>query len=268
MSVIRLGWWLVSLSVVVFLVAPLGVIIPLSFSEGSFLHFPLPDVGLRWYRALFASEFWLAALWNSLGIGIAATALATALGTLAAIGLWRAAIPGSAVIMALLLAPMVVPSIITAVALTFAYAPLGLASTHAGLVIAHALIASPLVVVTVGATLSQFDSTLLRAAAACGAGPTVAFRRVMLPIILPGVVAGAVFAFAISLDEHVIVLFLAGPSQRTLPRQMFAGLKDTIELTILAAATMLTLLSLVLMLLVRVLAARSARARASLAGAA
>lgn len=260
MSAIRLLWWAVSLAVAVFLIAPLLVIIPLSFSEGSFLHFPLPGVGLRWYRAFFASPFWLASLWNSLTIGLAATALATALGTLAAIGLWRAAIPGATAIMAILLLPMVVPTIITAVALTFAYAPMGLASTHLGLIISHAALASPFVLVTVGATLSQFDRTLLRAASACGAGPVTAFRRVMLPVILPGVVAGAVFAFATSLDESVVVLFLAGPSQRTLPRQMFAGLKDTIELTILAAATMLTVLSLVLMVLVRVLSSRAAKA--------
>jgi putative spermidine/putrescine transport system permease protein len=259
-SAIRFLWWAVSIAVVVFLVAPLLVIVPLSFSEGSFLHFPLPGIGLRWYRAFFASEFWLTALWNSLTIGLSATALATALGTLAAVGLWRAPVPGAAAIMGVLLLPMVVPSIITAVALTFAYAPLGLASTHLGLIVAHAALAAPFVVVTVGATLTQFDRTLLRAAASCGAGPVTAFRRVMLPVILPGVVAGAVFAFATSLDESVVVLFLAGPSQRTLPRQMFAGLKDTIELTILAAATMLTALSLVLMLLVRFLAARGAKA--------
>ncbi len=260
MSALRLLWWVAALSVVLFLIAPLVVIVPLSFSEGSFLHFPLPGVGLRWYRAFFASDFWLAALWNSRTIGRAATRLATARGTLAAVGRWRAAIPGAGVVMAILLLPMVVPSIITAVALTFAYAPAGLANSHLGLVIAHAALASPFVLVTVGATLSQFDRTLLRAASACGAGPVTAFRRVMLPVILPGVVAGAVFAFATSLDESVVVLFLAGPSQRTLPRQMFAGLKDTIELTILAAATMLTLLSLVLMVLVRVLSARGAKA--------
>ncbi|WP_144299681.1 ABC transporter permease [Elioraea rosea] len=256
MSAIRLAWWVVGLAVAVFLVAPLLVIVPLSFSDGSFLHFPLPGIGMRWYRAFFSSDFWLTALWNSLTIGIASTIVATALGTLAAIGLWLAVIPGASAIMAVLLLPLVVPAIITAVALTFAYAPVGLASTHGGLIIAHALLASPFVVVTVGATLSQFDRTLLRAASSCGAGPVTAFRRVMLPVILPGVVAGAVFAFATSLDESVVVLFLAGPSQRTLPRQMFAGLKDTIELTILAAATMLVVLSLVLMLLVRFLSAR------------
>jgi putative spermidine/putrescine transport system permease protein len=259
MSAIRLLWWAVSIAVVVFLVAPLLVIVPLSFSEGSFLHFPLPGVGLRWYRAFFNSEFWLAALWNSLSIGLAATALATLLGTLAAVGLWLAPLPGASAVMAVLLLPMVVPTIITAVALTFAYAPVGLANTHLGLIIAHAALASPFVLVTVGATLTQFDRTLLRAAASCGAGPVAAFRRVMLPSILPGVAAGAVFAFATSLDESVVVLFLAGPSQRTLPRQMFAGLKDTIELTILAAATMLTALSLVLMLLVRALTARGGK---------
>lgn len=256
---IRLLWWAAALAAALFLVAPLVVIVPLSFSEGSFLHFPLPGIGLRWYRAFFASGFWLASLWNSLVIGLSATAVATTLGTLAALGLWRAPVPFAGAIMAVLLLPMVVPAIITAVALTFAYAPIGLASSHLGLVIAHALLAAPFVVVTVGATLAQFDRTLLRAAAACGAGPVTAFRRVMLPVILPGVAAGAVFAFATSLDESVVVLFLAGPGQRTLPRQMFAGLKDTIELTILAAATMLTVLSLVLMLAVRVLSSRGAR---------
>jgi len=259
-SVLRALWWLAALAAALFLIAPLAVIVPLSFSDGSFLHFPLPGLGLRWYRAFFASEFWLAAVWNSLVIGLAATAAATALGTLAAIGLWRAKLPGAGAILGILLLPMVVPAIITAVALTFAYAPIGLASSHLGLVIAHTLLAAPFVVVTVGATLSQFDRTLLRAAAACGAGPVTAFRRVMLPVILPGVAAGAVFAFATSLDESVVVLFLAGPQQRTLPRQMFAGLKDTIELTILAAATMLTVLALVLMLAVRLLSARGAGA--------
>lgn len=243
----RALWWGWSLLVIGFLLAPIAVVVPLSFSTGSFLSFPLPGVGLRWYEAFFGSDFWMLALENSAIIGIAATIGATLLGTAAAVGLWSARFPGQAAAMAVIVSPMVVPSIITAVAMTFAFAPLGLANTHAGLIIAHIALASPFVVVTVLATLQQFDGRLMRAAAACGAPPMLAFRRVMLPLILPGVVAGALFAFAVSLDESVVVLFLAGPGQRTLPRQMFAGLKDTIELAIMAAATILVVVSTLLM---------------------
>ncbi len=172
---------------------------------------------------------------------------AVVLGTLASLGLWSARFPGRGMITGLILSPMVVPSIITGVALTFAFAPVGLTGTYAGLIIAHTALAVPFVVITVLATLSRFDPVQMRAAASCGARPALAFWRVMLPQITPGVAAGAVFAFATSLDESVVVLFLAGPGQATLPRQMFAGLKDTIELTILAAATMLIVLSILLM---------------------
>jgi len=247
MSPFRPLWWLTVALVLLFLLAPVLVVVPLSFSTGSFLRYPLPGVGLRWYRAFFASGFWLPSLWNSLIVGTAATACATVLGTLAAVGLWAGRFPARALAMGVILSPMVVPSIVTGVALTFAFAPLHLVNTLTGLVIAHTVLASPFVVVTVLAALQQFDRTLLRAASACGARPAVAFRRVMLPLILPGAAAGAVFAFATSLDESVVVLFLAGPEQRTLPRQMFSGLHDTIELTILAAATMLVTISTALL---------------------
>jgi len=243
----RALWWGWSVLVLLFLLAPVLVVIPLSFSTGSFLSFPLPGIGLRWYDAFFASDFWMLALTNSALIGLAATLGATVLGTAAAVGLWNARFPGQGVAMAVIVSPMVVPTIITGVALTFAFAPVGLANTHAGLIIAHIALAAPFVVVTVLAALQQFDRTLMRAAAANGARPVAAFLRVMLPLILPGVVAGALFAFAISLDESVVVLFLAGPAQRTLPRQMFAGLKDSIELTIMAAATILVVVSTLLM---------------------
>ncbi|MDW8443140.1 MAG: ABC transporter permease [Acetobacteraceae bacterium] len=255
----RLLWALFAGATALFLVAPLLVVVPLSFSSASFLEFPPPGLSFRWYEALWQSPFWRLAALNTLLIGTASTAIATALGTLAAIGLWLAPLPGRPVLFGLILSPMIVPVIITAVALTFAFAPIGLAASHWGLILAHAALGAPFVVVTVLATLSGFDRTLLRAAAACGAGPVAAFRRVMLPLLLPGVVSGAVFAFATSLDETVVVLFLGGPEQRTLPRQMFAGLKDTIELTILAAATVLIAASTLLLIAARLLAARSAR---------
>lgn len=245
--------WAFGLGVILFLLAPIAAIVPLSFSAGSFLHYPLPGLSLRWYRDFADSEFWLPALWNSLLIGAAAAALATALGTLAAFGLWRAHFPGRAVVVAVLLSPMVVPVIVVAVALLLAFGPLGLTNSYTGLIVAHAALGAPFVVVTVLAALAGFDPVQLRAAAACGAGPLRAFRRVTLPQIAPGVAAGAVFAFATSLDEVVVVLFIAGPGQRTLPRQMFAGLNDQISLTIAAAATILILVSVLLLLAVTLL---------------
>ena len=247
--------------VLLFLVAPILIIVPLSFSSGSFFHYPLPGFSMRWYHDFFTSSFWLPSVWNSLIVGSAATALATVLGTLAALGIWRSRFPGQALVLALLISPMVVPSIIVAVGVYFAFAPLGLTDGYSGLILAHTTLAVPFVVVTVLATLSGFDRTLLRAAASLGAPPVTTFRRVTLPLILPGVLSGAVFAFAASFDEVVVALLLAGPGQRTLPRQMFAGINDNISLTITAAATMLIAVSLVLMVAVGRLRRRSERLR-------
>ncbi len=235
------------LLVIGFLLAPMAVVLPLSVSAGSFLTYPLPGLSLRWYADFFTSEFWLPALWNSLVVGGASAAVATLLGTPAAFGLWRGGFPGRRIAMAVILAPAVVPAIVVAVALLLAFGPIGLAGSFAGLVIAHAMLGVPFVVITVLASLSRFDPALLRAASSCGAGPWLAFRRVTLPRIAPGVAAGAVFAFATSLDETVVVLFLAGPGQRTLPRQMFSGLNDQISLTIMAAATVMVVLSVLLL---------------------
>lgn len=255
----RAALWTAGVLVAVFLLAPILAILPLSFSAGSFLFYPLPGLSLRWYADFFASDFWLPALWNSLVIGLAAAGLATLLGTPAAFGLWRMTGAFRAVALGVVLAPMVVPVIVVAVALLLAFGPLGLVATHAGLIIAHAALGVPFVVVTVLASLEGFDAVQLRAAAACGAGPLRAFFRVCLPQIAPGVAAGAVFAFATSLDEVVVALFIAGPAQRTLPRQMFAGLNDQISLTTAAAAALLVLLSVLLVAAVAWLQARGRR---------
>lgn len=248
-------------AVLVFLIAPIVVIVPLSFSSGSFFYYPLPGFSLRWYQDFFASSFWLPSVWNSLIVGTVATLLATLLGTLAAIGIWRTRFAGQPLLLAILISPMVVPVIIVAVGVYFAFAPLRLTDGYAGLILAHTTLAAPFVVITVLATLAGFDRTLLRAAASLGATPLTTFRRVMLPIILPGVLSGAVFAFAASFDEVVVALLIAGPGQRTLPRQMFAGINDNISLTITAAATMLIAISLVLMAFVALLQRRGERLR-------
>jgi putative spermidine/putrescine transport system permease protein len=245
--------------VLAFLVLPILAIIPLSFSAGSFLSYPLPGLSWRWYADFFSSQAWLKALRNSLIIGAATTVLATGLGTLASVGLLRASFRGKALIMGVLISPLFVPVIIVAVGVYLFYARVGLASTYTGLILAHTVLASPFVVITVSAALQGFDMNLLRAAASLGASPARAFFQVMLPLIAPGVASGALFAFATSFDELVVVLFVAGPEHRTLPRQMFDGLRENVSPTIMAVATLLTLLSVVLLGTLDYLRRRSAR---------
>ena len=244
-----------------FLIAPIGVIVPLSFSAGSFLHFPLPGLSLRWYEDFFTSDLWLPALKNSLIVGTGATLIATTLGTLAAVGFWRARFPGRRLLFAVLLSPLVVPVVIVAVGVYFAFARVGLTDGYLGLMLAHAALGAPFVLVTVLSTLSGFDRNLLNAAASLGAPPWLAFRKVALPIIFPGVFSGALFAFATSFDEVVVALLLTGPGQRTLPRQMFAGINDNISLTITAAGTLLVLLACLLLVAAEALRRRSERLR-------
>jgi len=258
-----IGLNLLTGAVLIFLVAPILTIVPLSFSSGSFFYYPLPGFSLRWYEDFFTSAFWLSSLKNSLIIGVSATILATALGTLAALGIWRARFPAQGLVLAILISPMVVPVVIVAVGVYFAFAPIGLTDGYLGLIFAHATLGVPFVVITVLATLSGFDRTLVRAAESLGASQITTFRRVTLPLILPGVASGAVFAFAASFDEVIVVLLMAAPGQRTLPRQMFAGINDNISLTIAAAATMLIAISLLLMIAVSWLQRRSMRMRQS-----
>ena len=260
----RIGRWMLwafAGAVLLFLIAPIGVIVPLSFSTGSFLHFPLPGFSLRWYEDFFTSELWLPALKNSLIVGSGATLIATTLGTLAAFGFWRARFPGRRLLFAVLLSPLVVPIVIVAVGVYFAFARVGLTDGYLGLMLAHAALGAPFVLVTVLSTLSGFDRNLLNAAANLGAPPWLAFRKVALPIIFPGVFSGALFAFATSFDEVVVALLLTGPGQRTLPRQMFAGINDNISLTITAAGTLLVLLACLLLVTAELLRRRAERMR-------
>lgn len=253
--------WLITALLLAFLVLPIAVIVPLSFSSGSFLSYPLPGLSLRWYADLATDETWRRALFNSAVVAFFATTMATALGTLAALGLWRAKLPGRGAIMALLISPMIVPLVIVAAGTYFFFAPLGLTGSLAGLVLAHTALAAPFVVITVSATLQGFDGNLVRAAASLGANAATAFRRVTLPIIAPGVISGGLFAFVISWDEVVVAIFLTGPAQRTLPRQMFDGIRENISPTIAAAATLLVAVSILLMVVMEMLRRRSARLR-------
>jgi len=251
--------WVCGVAVLFFLLVPILAIVPLSFSSGNFLTYPLPGFSLRWYEELLTSEKWLPALRNSMIIGVSATILATILGTLAAIGLSRARFPFKPVVMALLLSPMIVPVVITAIGVYFFFAPLGLSNSFTGLIIAHTVLGAPFVVITVSATLAHFDVGMARAAASLGAPPLTAFFRVILPLIMPGVASGALFAFATSFDEVVVALMIAGPEQRTLPREMFSGIRESINPTITAVATVLILTSVVLLVCLELLRRRSER---------
>ena len=253
--------WSVSMAVLAFLVLPLMVIVPISFSSASFLSLPIPGFSLRWYEALLTSPVWGRAFLNSLIVGTIATTIAVLLGTLAAVGLHRNEFRGKALLMGVLISPMIVPIVIVALGSYFFYAPLGLASSLLGLGLAHAALGAPFVLVTVSATLTGFDANLARAAASLGASPLTAFRRVTLPVIAPGVISGALFAFVTSFDEVVVALFLTGPLQRTLPRQMFDGIRENISPTILAAATLLIVLAVGLLLTAELLRRRSLRLR-------
>ena len=254
----------------IFLVAPILVIVPLSFNAEPYFTFTEgmlrldPEAySLRWYRNVVEDEAWSRALVNSLVIGSAATLLATALGTLAALGLASPAMPGRALITGVLISPMVTPIIIVAVGMFFFYSSIGLGQSYTGLILAHAALGAPFVVITVTATLSGFDRTLLRAAASLGAGPLRSFFRVQLPLIAPGVFSGGLFAFATSFDEVVVVLFMGGLEQRTIPRQMWSGIREQISPSILAVAVFLIAFAVLALFTVQWLRQRSAGERTS-----
>lgn len=232
--------------VLAFLIAPLLAIIPLSFNSGSYFSYPMAGYSLRWYRKALLNPDWQRAFLNSLGIGAMATLIATVLGTLAALGLSRSSFPWRSVVMPLLISPMIIPVVVVAVGFYMVFAPLGLTDSYAGVVLAHAALGTPFVVITVTASLLSFDRNLVRAAAGLGAPPWTAFRRVTLPLISPAVATGAIFAFATSFDEVVVILFIGGPSQRTVPRQMWSGIREAIDPSILAVATLLTVFAIAL----------------------
>jgi putative spermidine/putrescine transport system permease protein len=254
--------------VLFFLIMPILVIVPLSFNAEPFfsftegmLSFQPEAYSLKWYAAILTDPKWTLAIQNSFFIGICATVIATVLGTCAAVGLARDDMPARRLITALLLSPMIVPLIITAAGMFFFYADIGLAGSYLGIILAHAALGTPFVIITVTATLTGFDYALARAALNLGARPLQVFFDIIMPLIRPGVISGALFAFITSFDEVVVVLFMAGPGQRTIPRQMFSGLREQINPTILAVATLLILVSIALLVTIELLRRRSERMR-------
>ncbi|MCV6598585.1 MAG: ABC transporter permease [Mangrovicoccus sp.] len=257
-------------AVLAFLMLPILIIVPLSFNAEPYFSFTEGMLALdpaaystRWYEAIFTDPKWLLSIKNSFIIGIAAAALATLLGTVAAVGLASPVMPFKRLITALMLSPMIVPLIIIAAGMFFFYTKFNLVGSYAGLIIAHAALGVPFVIITVTATLTGFDRSLYNAGISMGAHPVKVFWDVVVPLIRPGVISGGLFAFVTSFDEVVLVLFLAGPEQRTIPRQMFSGLREQINPTILAVATLLILLSVAMLVTLELLRRRSERLRGS-----
>jgi putative spermidine/putrescine transport system permease protein len=287
----RLWYWayrIICGLIFLFLIAPILVVIPLSFNAEPFftftekmLAFDPEGYSLRWYDTLLTfghlnaeaprdwawwTQAWEQSTWiqvtkNSLIIGAFSTILATVLGTLAALGLSRPDMPWRKAIMAVLISPMIVPLIITATGLFFFYSRTGLAGTYLGIILAHATLGIPFVIITVTATLVGFDQSLNRAAASLGASPTTTFFQITMPLILPGVISGALFAFVTSFDEVVVVLFVAAFDQQTIPRQMWNGIREQLSPAILAVATILVIVSIGLLTAVELLRRRSERLR-------
>ena len=257
-----------ALLVLFFLILPILVIVPLSFNAEPFFTFT-PQMlrlepsafSLRWYQEVIDNPNWILAIQNSFFIGICATVVATVLGTLAAVGMTSRHMPFKQLFMAMMLSPMIVPLIIMAAGMFFFYTRYNIAGTYTGLIIAHAALGIPFVMISVMATLSGFDRALYHAGLSLGARPVRTFMDIVVPIIRPGVISGALFAFVTSFDEVVIVIFLAGPGQRTIPRQMFAGLREQINPTILAVATLLILVSIAFLISLELLRRRSDRLR-------
>jgi putative spermidine/putrescine transport system permease protein len=257
-------------AIFIYLIAPLFVIFPLSFSHDEFLIFSEemkrldPDgFSTRWYKDMVwgTKNPWGLAAKNSLFIAFFATIGSVLIGTLAAVGLSSRYMPYKGIIMAILISPMIVPLIISGVAIFFFMAKVGLAATYKGIILAHIILGTPFVVITVTATLSGFDHSVTRAAASLGSAPINTFMKITLPLILPGVISGALFAFVTSFDEVVVVLFLAGLENTTIPIQMWVGLREQLSPTILAVATCLIIMSTLILVSAELLRRRSERLR-------
>lgn len=236
----------IALVVCLFLIFPIVIIVPLSFSSDSFLSFPPSGWSLRWYQQLFSRSDWLASAWLSIWIACVVTAVSTVLGTAAAYGLVRSDFPGKKILVGFILSPLIIPGIIVAIGVYFFYARIHLVGSAVAIAMAHSALAVPFVVVNVSAALYGFDRRLERAAMNLGADDFTTFRLITLPLIRPGIFAGALFAFITSFDELIVALFVAGPSQVTLPLRMWESMRSSIDPTIAAVSVLAIAVSVLL----------------------
>jgi len=238
-----LGWL-----VICFLVLPITIVFPVSLTDKRYLSLPEDSVSLKHYANLLSSAEWLGSIAQSAYIGVVATAISVAAGTLCAIGCWRLSSRAGELVRAAMLLPIVVPTIVYALGIYRFWVDLRLLDTYAGVILVHAVTGIPYVVVTVSTALAGFDARLEQAARNLGAGPFQTLRRVTLPGIMPGVVSGAIFAFIHSWDELVIVLFIASRAVFTLPRRIWDGINEHLDPTMAAVATIMIALTAVLLM--------------------
>jgi putative spermidine/putrescine transport system permease protein len=244
------------------LVLPTLVAIPVSFTAVRAFALPADGLSTAWYENFFTDPRWLEALMNSLIIALLAGSVATCVGTLAALGIDRGVSRGKAAATAVFLTPAIVPFILLGLALYYVFLRWQLAGTITGLVLAHSVIGIPLVVRPVLAALAGHDRALEQAAANLGASPMTVMRQITLPLVLPGILAGAVFAFIGSFDEVVISIFLTSSDTQTLPVLMFNAVTRELDPTIAAASSLILVFTTALILLGLTLAGKEAAARA------
>lgn len=237
----RVGAW----GLLLFLVIPALIAIPVSLTPKRFLSMPKGELSLRHFEKLFTSPEWLLSFAQSAVIATSTALLATIFGTLCAIGLWRVSSRYSELVRAFLLLPLIIPQIISAMAFYRLWIPLGLLDSYPGLILAHVILATPMVLITVSASLANFDPKLEQASKNLGASNWTTLRRVILPSIRPGVFAGALFAFILSWDEIVVTLFISKFNVYTLPRRMWNGIRENTDPTVAAAAVVLIAITVI-----------------------
>jgi len=246
-----------------FLMLPIFIVIPISFSSASYLQFPPPGLSLQWYQKYFFDYSWIGPTWVSFQVAIVTMLLSTLLGTLASFPLVREKFKGKGLLNTFIVSPMVIPVIVVSVVIYSLFSKTGLVGSKVGLVLGHSLLAIPFVVITVSAALKGFNVTLEKAAMSLGANRLQTFFKITFPLIRPGVIAGALFAFIISFDEIVLSMFICGISAKTLPVKMWEGVRMEINPVIAAVSTILICFSVILLSLVEYLRDRAERMRGS-----
>lgn len=247
MTTVRLLVYVFLAAVLVFLMAPLLTIIPLSFNAEPYFSYPIERYSTHWYEDFFTSPAWRLAIYNSFVIAIPTTFFSLVIGTMAAVGFVTSRLPFKAALLAFLVSPMMIPHVVIALGLFLFFARLDMARTYSALIVAHTVLATPMVLLVMIATLSTFKVSLYRAAISLGASPFRAIRTVLIPLLVPGLIAGAAFAFIVSFDEIIVTMFLAGPEQRTVPRMIWSGMRESISPLIMVAATVLTFFSVLIL---------------------
>ena len=233
--------------ILLFLILPSALVVPMSLSPTNFLQFPPTGFSTRWYAAYFSDSGWLDATWFSVQIAVLVTAASAIIGTMAAIALVRGDVPGQDALTAILLAPLIVPHVIVAIAVYFQFAPLGLNGTRLGFLLIHTALAVPYVVLVVTAALQRLPPSYEMAALNLGASRLRCFQKITLPLIMPAIAAGSVFAFLASFDETVVSFFISGVENKTITRKLMEDIEFNLSPLIAAASTIFVVATVLLM---------------------